>query len=140
MGRYCYHTYWCKSCIAITNFLDATKFGAHCLPRSDSACLAFSLHSTIMTSTVTTTSFPMPSASADLGTTWAFLQEGVDHIMTKLQTGVSYSKANSETLIINYIIHQCITVHGPIHRCLQLLHIFQDAWKCIRDDWNWKPK
>ncbi|KAF8798755.1 Cullin-domain-containing protein [Phlegmacium glaucopus] len=34
----------------------------------------------------------MPSASADLITTWAFLQEGVDHIMTKLQTGVSYSK------------------------------------------------
>jgi cullin 1 len=34
----------------------------------------------------------MPSASADLATTWAFLEEGVDHIMTKLQTGVSYSK------------------------------------------------
>jgi cullin 1 len=34
----------------------------------------------------------MPSPSADLATTWAFLQEGVDHIMTKLQTGVSYSK------------------------------------------------
>ena len=36
--------------------------------------------------------FPMPPASADLATTWAFLEEGVDHIMTKLQTGVSYSK------------------------------------------------
>ncbi|KAL4073151.1 Cullin [Scleroderma yunnanense] len=34
----------------------------------------------------------MPPASADLATTWAFLEEGVDHIMTKLQTGVSYSK------------------------------------------------
>ncbi|KAJ3517434.1 hypothetical protein NLJ89_g499 [Agrocybe chaxingu] len=31
--------------------------------------------------------FPMPPASADLATTWAFLEEGVDHIMTKLQTG-----------------------------------------------------
>ena len=81
----------------------------------------------------------MPSASADLGTTWAFLQEGVDHIMTKLQTGVSYSKANSENPIIIYISHQCTTVHGPIHRCLQLLHIFQDAWKFIGDDY-WKPK
>jgi len=38
------------------------------------------------------TPFPMPAASADLATTWAFLEEGVDHIMTKLQTGVSYSK------------------------------------------------
>jgi hypothetical protein len=34
----------------------------------------------------------MPPANADLATTWAFLEEGVDHIMTKLQTGVSYSK------------------------------------------------
>jgi len=34
----------------------------------------------------------MPSGSSDLVTTWAFLEEGVDHIMTKLQTGVSYSK------------------------------------------------
>ena len=34
----------------------------------------------------------LPPASADLATTWTFLEEGVDHIMTKLQTGVSYSK------------------------------------------------
>jgi len=38
------------------------------------------------------TAYPMPPANADLATTWAFLEEGVDHIMTKLQTGVSYSK------------------------------------------------
>jgi cullin 1 len=38
------------------------------------------------------TVYPMPPANADLATTWAFLEEGVDHIMTKLQTGVSYSK------------------------------------------------
>lgn len=31
--------------------------------------------------------YPMPPATADLATTWAFLEEGVDHIMTKLQTG-----------------------------------------------------
>lgn len=34
---------------------------------------------------------PLPQ-SDDLVATWAFLEEGVDHIMTKLQTGVSYSK------------------------------------------------
>ena len=38
------------------------------------------------------TVYPMPPPNADLATTWAFLEEGVDHIMTKLQTGVSYSK------------------------------------------------
>jgi cullin 1 len=36
----------------------------------------------------------MPAATADLQTTWAFLEDGVDHIMTKLQTGVSYSKVS----------------------------------------------
>ncbi|KAF5315363.1 hypothetical protein D9619_007309 [Psilocybe cf. subviscida] len=47
--------------------------------------------------------FPMPSASADLATTWAFLEDGVDHIMTKLQTGVSYSKYMSlYTVAYNY--------------------------------------
>ncbi|KDQ20808.1 hypothetical protein BOTBODRAFT_26822 [Botryobasidium botryosum FD-172 SS1] len=35
---------------------------------------------------------PMPSANSDLATTWAFLEEGVDHIMTRLKEGVSYSK------------------------------------------------
>ncbi|KAF7291605.1 CULLIN-2 domain-containing protein [Mycena chlorophos] len=45
----------------------------------------------------------MPSASADLQTTWAFLEDGVDHIMTKLQTGVSYSKYMSlYTVAYNY--------------------------------------
>ncbi|KAF8527458.1 Cullin-domain-containing protein [Hysterangium stoloniferum] len=34
----------------------------------------------------------MPPANSDLPTTWAFLGDGVDHIMTKLHTGVSYSK------------------------------------------------
>ncbi|KAF8073803.1 Cullin [Lyophyllum atratum] len=45
----------------------------------------------------------MPPATADLPTTWAFLEEGVDHIMTKLQTGVSYSKYMSlYTVAYNY--------------------------------------
>lgn len=48
-------------------------------------------------------SHPMPPATADLATTWAFLEEGVDHIMTKLQTGVSYSKYMSlYTVAYNY--------------------------------------
>lgn len=45
----------------------------------------------------------MPPANADLQTTWAYLEEGVDHIMTKLQTGVSYSKYMSlYTVSYNY--------------------------------------
>lgn len=45
----------------------------------------------------------MPPPTADLATTWAFLEEGVDHIMTKLQTGVSYSKYMSlYTVAYNY--------------------------------------
>lgn len=60
-----------------------------------------------MSSSTTTTpanvSHPMPPATADLATTWAFLEEGVDHIMTKLQTGVSYSKYMSlYTVAYNY--------------------------------------
>ncbi|KAI0317673.1 Cullin-domain-containing protein [Amylostereum chailletii] len=48
-------------------------------------------------------SHPMPPPSADLATTWAFLEDGVDHIMTKLQTGVSYSKYMSlYTVAYNY--------------------------------------
>lgn len=46
---------------------------------------------------------PMPPANSDLGTTWAYLEEGVDHIMTKLQSGVSYSKYMSlYTVSYNY--------------------------------------
>ncbi|KAI0662263.1 Cullin-domain-containing protein [Cubamyces menziesii] len=48
-------------------------------------------------------SYPIPPASADLATTWAYLEEGVDHIMTKLQTGVSYTKyMNLYTVSYNY--------------------------------------
>lgn len=45
----------------------------------------------------------MPPANSDLATTWAFLEEGVDHILTKLHTGVSYSKYMSlYTVAYNY--------------------------------------
>ncbi|THV05232.1 Cullin-domain-containing protein [Dendrothele bispora CBS 962.96] len=45
----------------------------------------------------------MPPSTADLATTWTFLEEGVDHIMTKLQSGVSYSKYMSlYTTAYNY--------------------------------------
>ncbi|PIL22855.1 transcription factor [Ganoderma sinense ZZ0214-1] len=48
-------------------------------------------------------SYPMPPPNADLQTTWTYLEEGVDHIMTKLQTGVSYSKYMSlYTVSYNY--------------------------------------
>jgi cullin 1 len=48
-------------------------------------------------------STPMPPASADLATAWAYLEEGVDHIMTKLHTGVSYTKYMSlYTVAYNY--------------------------------------
>jgi cullin 1 len=51
----------------------------------------------------TNQAYPMPPANADLATTWAFLEEGVDHIMTKLHTGVSYSKYMSlYTVSYNY--------------------------------------
>lgn len=40
----------------------------------------------------TTATYAKPSSTGNLSQTWAFLEEGVDHIMTKLQTGVSYSK------------------------------------------------
>ncbi|KAF7795181.1 hypothetical protein EIP86_006330 [Pleurotus ostreatoroseus] len=56
-----------------------------------------------MASTSASNQPPMPPANADLATTWAYLEEGVDHIMTKLQTGVSYSKYMSlYTVSYNY--------------------------------------
>lgn len=45
----------------------------------------------------------MPPASADLATTWPFLEEGVEHIMIRLHTGVTYSKyMNLYTAVYNY--------------------------------------
>ncbi len=53
---------------------------------------------------------PIPPANADLITTWAFLEEGVDHIMTKLQTGVSYSKVSSDLGSISSIDSQVYSI------------------------------
>ena len=61
------------------------------------------------------TQYPMPPATADLATTWAFLEEGVDHIMTKLHTGVSYTK------YMNYV-HQSLTTTARHQKCTALPH------------------
>jgi len=37
-------------------------------------------------------SSPVPPPNADFATTWAFLKEGLDHIMTKPQTKIPYHK------------------------------------------------
>ena len=48
--------------------------------------------------------YPMPPPNADLATTWAFLEEGVDHIMTKYQTNsLSPTKYQAMyTVVYNY--------------------------------------
>ncbi|KAK7469113.1 ubiquitin ligase (cullin) of SCF [Stygiomarasmius scandens] len=57
----------------------------------------------------------MPPATADLATTWAFLEDGVDHIMTKLQTGVSYSKYMSlYTVAYNYCTSSKINTNNEM--------------------------
>ena len=72
------------------------------------------------------TQFPMPPATADLATTWTFLEEGVDHIMTKLHTGVSYTKyMNLYTVSYNYCtsskMHSTISSEQSVAgRCLSL--------------------
>ena len=73
------------------------------------------------------TQFPMPPATADLATTWAFLEEGVDHIMTKLHTGVSYTKyMNLYTVSYNYCtsskMHSTASSEQSVAgRCLSLI-------------------
>ncbi|OAX44272.1 Cullin repeat-containing protein [Rhizopogon vinicolor AM-OR11-026] len=52
---------------------------------------------------VTNVLHPMPPATADFATTWAFLEEGVHHIMTGLHTSISYYDYNSlYTVAYNY--------------------------------------
>ena len=52
---------------------------------------------------VTLRSNKCPSASVDLAATCSFLEEGVDHIMTELQTGISYSRyMGLYTIAYNY--------------------------------------
>jgi hypothetical protein len=72
--------------------------------------------------------YPMPPRMASLATAWAFLEEGIDHIITKLQTGVSYAKYMSlYTVAYNYCTSsgtpsntsespaagQCLSVSSP---------------------------
>ncbi|KIY44800.1 Cullin-domain-containing protein [Fistulina hepatica ATCC 64428] len=55
----------------------------------------------------------MPDQNSDLPTTWNYLQEGVDHIMTKLHTGVSYTKYMSlYTVAYNYCTSSKMTTPG----------------------------
>jgi hypothetical protein len=66
-------------------------------PRTRQSCSLSAMSST------PTANVSLPPPTADLATTWSFLEEGVDHIMTKLQTGVSYSKYMSlYTVAYNY--------------------------------------
>lgn len=59
------------------------------------------------------TDAPMPPANADLATTWAYLEEGVDHIMTRLQEGLSYTKyMNLYTVAYNYCVSS--RMHGNL--------------------------
>lgn len=45
----------------------------------------------------------MPPRTADLDETWAFLNDGVDHIMTRLETGLSFAGYTSlYTTVYNY--------------------------------------
>jgi len=51
------------------------------------------------------TVYPIPPPNADFATTWAFLKEGLDHIMTEPQTGMSYHKYMAlSTASYNYCI------------------------------------
>ena len=78
---------------------------------------------------------PMPPANADLQTTWAYLEEGVDHIMTRLRDGISYSKyMNLYTVAYNYCVSS--RMHGNLDssvglggrsECRAFLAILMDA-------------
>jgi len=63
---------------------------------------------------------PMPPPYADLATTWAFLEEGLDHIMNRLHMGISYPKYQAlYTTIYNY----CTTGDGiPENRKFLPIH------------------
>jgi len=48
---------------------------------------------------------PMPPPNADLQTMWAYLEEGMDHVMTRFQDGFSYSKyMNLGTVAYHYCV------------------------------------
>jgi hypothetical protein len=85
----------------------------------------------------------MPPATADLATTWAFLEEGVDHIMTKLQTGVSYSKYMSlYTVAYNYCTSSkmhATSDHGPggnRSKCIKASSLRRQRITAHRTSWR----
>ena len=52
--------------------------------------------------TTTALTLPMPPANANLATTWRFLEEGLDHIMTRLE-GIPWAQYMSlHTVAYNY--------------------------------------
>lgn len=54
-----------------------------------------------------------PGPTSDLATTWAFLEEGVDHIMTRLKDGVSHQKYMAlYTVAYNYCTSS--RMHGSL--------------------------
>lgn len=72
----------------------------------------------------------MPPANADLQTTWAFLEAGVDHIMTKLKTGMSYSRYMAlYTVAYNYCtssrMHGSADTGGLGGRSKHSFHVLQ---------------
>ena len=87
------------------NFGPSSTFGIGRLEALHSILFAPSNMSTAAASSsmLSAAETPMPPPNSDLATTWTFLEEGVDHIMTKLHTGVSYSKYMSlYTVSYNY--------------------------------------
>ena len=62
------------------------------------------------------TDYPIPRPDADFAATWAFLEAGLDRIMTKPQTGMSYHEYMAlSTASYNY----CISP-SPTRKFLQI--------------------
>lgn len=90
---------------------------------------------------------PMPPANADIATAWAFLEEGIDHIMTQRDTDLSYEKFWAlYTVQYNY----CTSSHSStgnnligsdlynslVRYFVQHLQHLRDVRRFVRDDRN----
>jgi cullin 1 len=70
----------------------------------------------------------MPARTADLDETWNFLNEGVDHIMTRLEQGLSFAGYTSlYTTVYNYCtstkMHGKLGAAGDRSKCcLRVAH------------------
>jgi len=87
----------------------------------------------------------MPPANADIATTWAFLEEGVDHIMTKRDTDLSYerfwalytaqynyctsSKHSTSANLTGFALYGRI-----VHYFVQHLRYLKDVRRFVHDD------